>query len=159
MTKLRTIGFGLAGIAALAVLVVAFPFSRKAVFCSEIVNPYDLIGSYVVFVPAADHGAYDRAFLEFAGKHGFGSSSGEERLAEAGGGSRMFRNLNSTACDGSTLIWSSNVAHPDEFVVTFHSNRLTGRKRAAAIERAFLAEFSGRYRIRPERDVARERGY
>jgi hypothetical protein len=154
----RIIGLSLAAAAALVLLALFAPPARKAVFCSQIVMPYELTGSYIVFVPLAEHGEYNRAFLAFARKHRFILASDEMEIDEVGNTARAYLNLQSEACDGAAYIASSNIAHPDEFWVTFDANWLVGKRRAREIERAFLAEFGRRYRIRPEEEVARERG-
>jgi hypothetical protein len=159
MTKPWVLGLSLLALAALALLIVALPFSRKAVFCSEIIMPYELIGNNVVFVPRGEHDGYNRAFLAFVRKRGLWAGSEDMSLSEVGGSGAIYRSLYSSACDGFTYVASHNVVHPDEFIVTFHSNWLMRQDKAAAMERAFLAEFGARYRIRPEREVNRERGF
>lgn len=118
-------------------------------FCSEIVNPYDLVTMYIVTVPEAEHAQFDEEFARFAQARGLTLTSGSLMLQELGG-TKRFLNLNSTACDGITFVWSSNVAVADEFVVTFHSNWLFGSRRAEIIRDAFVSEFRSHYRIETE---------
>jgi hypothetical protein len=157
LTRLRNVGLGLAGLATVALFIATVPPARKAVFCYTPINPFELQGVYVVFVPDSDHDDYNEAFLAFARKNGFTTASREGSLNEQSG--KIFRNLQSDGCAGSAWISSNNVVFADEFIVTFDYNWLFGKKKAVAAERAFLAEFGTRFKIRRERDVARERGY
>ena len=151
MTTLRTLLLVIAGIIVVIVLIFAVPVARRGVFCSEIVNPYELVVMYIVTVPEAGHARYDEDFIRFARTSGLEPNSGKQMMLEAGG-SRRFLNFQTTACDGAAWAWSENVAKPDEFVVTFHYNRIFGRRRAEEIRAAFIREFRGRYKV--EREIS-----
>lgn len=139
----------IAGAALLATLGVALAPARRALFCSEIVNPYELTQMFVVTVPSGEHQSYDEAFLHFARKQGLAVSHGTRPNQDVGS-RRPYVSYNSTACDGRVYAWSDNVAHPDEFVVTFHFNRLFGSRRAERIRDEFVAEFGPRHKIETE---------
>ncbi|HET9638258.1 MAG TPA: hypothetical protein VFP12_03545 [Allosphingosinicella sp.] len=151
MKTLHTLALGLACGAVLCALVYVAPPARRAVFCSEIVNPYELTVLYVVTVPASEHQRFNDDFIRFAQARGLGFGSGSYRAPDADGGP-WYLNRKVTACDGKTFAWSSNIARADEFVVTFHYNRLFGSRETEEITDAFVAEFRPRYKIETEDD-------
>ncbi|HET9638260.1 MAG TPA: hypothetical protein VFP12_03555 [Allosphingosinicella sp.] len=149
MKTFRTLFLGLAGGAALCALIVFLPPARRAVFCSEIVNPYELTVLYVVTVPASEHQRFTDDFIGFVEKRGLKAASSSYRAPDADDGS-WFLNRKVTACSEAVFAWSSNEARADEFVVTFYSNWLFGSRRSEETRDAFVAEFRPRYKIETE---------
>jgi hypothetical protein len=143
----------LSGAAAVAAIVVALPLPRRVLFCSEIVNPYGLADKpCVVTVGANEHARYDSDFAAFGRSRGLSVVAAERPMREMDGGA-SYVGLTAQACDGLTYVWSENVATADEFVVTFHYNRLwssRAMKEAKQARAAFLAEFASRYRVGAE---------
>jgi hypothetical protein len=138
-----------------ATLVAVVPFCRRALFCSEIVNPYELVDKpYVVTVPAAEHDIYAADFATFAQSLALPVSAGRQVLRKPDGGDD-FMTLSSQACDGISYIGSENVAVANEFVVTVHYNRLWGPRAAERVRDAFIARFGHDYKI--EREVSWDR--
>jgi len=148
---LLTLVVGFVAATAFCALLVALPPTRRGLFCSEIVNPYDLVTMYVVTIPADGHARYDGEFVHFARAQGLMTNSGQQMLQEVGG-DRRFLNYQTTACDGIAYVWSENVAKPNEFVVTFHYNKIFGKHRAEEVRAEFVRQFGGRYRV--EREIS-----
>lgn len=149
MVPLRTLALRLAGGAAVCAVVVALPPTRRAVFCSGIVNPWDTVGLYVVTVPEPEHHRYNDDFIRFATEQGLHPAPSSYRVPEVDDGP-WFLMRNVTACGGTAFAWSSNVARANEFVVTFHANQLFGRRAAERTRDAFLERFRRRYKIARE---------
>jgi hypothetical protein len=136
-----------AAIMAFAVTRPSSGSGAPSIFCSEIINPFNLEGSYEVTVPHAQHQAFDSQFVAFFRGRGLKMSSGQLPLSEAGLPNSYFLSYNSTGCNGLAFVWSSNVAHPDQFLVSFHYNRFYGKGEAMTLERQFLTVFGRKYRI------------
>lgn len=135
-------------IAALVAAIFLLPFPRRAVFCSQLINPWELAGSYTVSVPADRHKRFNDELATILLARGLKTDSGQMEIAEVRNSGNQYSALQSIACDGLTFVWSGNDLHPDEFGVTFHRNRLFGSDEAAAVARAFKADFSKRYSVR-----------
>ena len=131
-------------------MLVIVPPTSKALFCSEIANPFETSANYLVYVPENKQKAFDREIVDFLSKNGMTASSGEQSLTDSANESDYYINYTSTACDGRSFFWSSNIAHSNQFVIIIYHNRIFGDAKALKLTHDFVAAFGREYPIMPQ---------